>query len=323
MGIINAFPGGEPTKGYKRKVEITTSQTWTVPAGVTEIAVRLFGGGGSGGVGNYGGGGGGGHMAYAKLNVTPGTKYSIVIGAGGKAMPRKTEDLNGNYGQYGEDGGASKFGDILTAYGGSCGGGSDEFEQDGGNGGTGGGSFGWGGGYASSGNDDYTMGGTGTYGGGGGSGSVNTDAIAFGGVYGGNGGNYSVLSQCGIESYGGRRQNDSSHVKEGCSGGGGGYRANGGNGWAYYSDNSLPRYRVAGGGGGGWEGGDGGSVETYSHHGGGGGGYGPTKIAGDGIDNNNKVDAYGGKGYGAGGGGGYYKSGAGAPGICIIEYFTY
>lgn len=323
MGIINAFPGGEPTKGYKRKVEITTSQTWTVPAGVTEIAVRLFGGGGSGAVGSYGAGGGGGHMAYAKLSVTPGTSYAIVIGAGGKAMSRKTEDSNGDYGQRGEDGGISRFGSILTAYGGGCGEGSDRYEGDGGSGGTGGGSFGWGSGYANSSDDDFTMGGAGTYGGGGGSGSVNVDAIAFGGVYGGNGGNYSALSQCGVESRGGKNQSDNSDTKEGCSGGGGGYRANGGDGWAYYTNSSLPYRRVAGGGGGGWEGGDGGSVVLGRHHGGGGGGYGPTKIAGDGISNDNTVDAYGGKGYGAGGGGGYYKSGNGAPGICIIEYFTY
>jgi len=68
-----------------------TSQTYTVPAGVTSISVQCWGGGvagagdaTSGNIGNGGGGGG----AYANVNsysVTPATCYPVTVGAGGSA----------------------------------------------------------------------------------------------------------------------------------------------------------------------------------------------------------------------------------------------
>lgn len=39
MEVINAFPSGTPVQEYKNKVEITTSQEWTVPERVSEIRV--------------------------------------------------------------------------------------------------------------------------------------------------------------------------------------------------------------------------------------------------------------------------------------------
>ena len=43
MGLIGAFQTANPPQDIKE--EITSSQTWTVPDGVAEIEVRLFGGG--------------------------------------------------------------------------------------------------------------------------------------------------------------------------------------------------------------------------------------------------------------------------------------
>ncbi len=69
---------------------ITSSQTWTVPAGVTSVKVEVWGGGGGGG-GAYigaGGGGGGGSYKTATFTVTlPGDNYTITIGAGGAGGP--------------------------------------------------------------------------------------------------------------------------------------------------------------------------------------------------------------------------------------------
>ena len=95
-----------------------------------------------------------------------------------------------------------------------------------------------------------------------------------------------------------------------------------------------PSESYGAGGGGGWEGGDGGSggfaINGGLVMGGGGGGYGPLKLAEDGqykdysSDTAYEIGGRGGLGYGAGGGGGAgigeSLPGAGAPGICIIEY---
>lgn len=66
----------------------TTSGTYTVPAGVTSIKVECIGGGGAGSSikdnsGKGGGGGGGGAYASSIINVTAGTSYTVVVGAGG------------------------------------------------------------------------------------------------------------------------------------------------------------------------------------------------------------------------------------------------
>ncbi len=76
----------------------TTSGTWTVPAGVTSIKVKVWGAGGNGGSGapSYagagslggGGGGGGGAGGYAEktINIPSGTtSYQVVVGTPGTA----------------------------------------------------------------------------------------------------------------------------------------------------------------------------------------------------------------------------------------------
>ena len=83
----------------------TSSGTFTVPNGVTQIRVFCVGGGGAGGFSAYsmrsgrhgdswmdtnegetqggGGGGGGGYVTNTTMNVTPGQQISVTIGAGG------------------------------------------------------------------------------------------------------------------------------------------------------------------------------------------------------------------------------------------------
>lgn len=113
-------------KGGLTKKEIqrfTSSGRFTVPDGVTEIDVYLVGGGGGGGEeGSYGpsGAGGGGYCKLDTFAVTPGTSYTVTIGAGGAE---------------GRNGGSSSFGNLLTAAGGQ----SPYRSTYGGNGGSGGG----------------------------------------------------------------------------------------------------------------------------------------------------------------------------------------
>jgi hypothetical protein len=69
---------------------ITSSGTWTVPSGVTEIYVTAFGGGGGGGSGRSGtnayaggGGGAGGRIYKYPMTVSSGETITISIGIGG------------------------------------------------------------------------------------------------------------------------------------------------------------------------------------------------------------------------------------------------
>ena len=84
------FPaaGGGVTK---QQTDFTESGTWTAPAGVYSAEFLVVGAGGSGGgllsslVTQYtaSGGGGGGGVKNINLTVTPGTSYTITIGAKG------------------------------------------------------------------------------------------------------------------------------------------------------------------------------------------------------------------------------------------------
>ena len=59
------------------------THSWLCPAGVTSVSVLCVGGGGGGaGVAAYGGGGGA-LMYRNNVSVTPGTTYTVVVGAGG------------------------------------------------------------------------------------------------------------------------------------------------------------------------------------------------------------------------------------------------
>lgn len=79
----------------------SSNSTFTVPAGVSKLRVRVVGGGGGGKIGGAGGGGGG--YAHGEFSVTPGDIYSVTVGDGG---------LQGG------DGGTSSFGSLISATGG-------------------------------------------------------------------------------------------------------------------------------------------------------------------------------------------------------------
>lgn len=94
----------------------TSSGTFTVPDGVTKIDVFCVGGGGGGHKGGKynssfsvfaGSGGCGGFTTIKKsISVTPGTKYAVVVGAGGVASTNNSP------------GGTSSFGSLCSAAGG-------------------------------------------------------------------------------------------------------------------------------------------------------------------------------------------------------------
>jgi len=81
QALIGAIPHGVHN--------ITSSGTWTVPAGVTTIEVEVW----AGGSGSWasitgfagGGGSGGGYARKRMIGVTPGAVATVVIGAGGTA----------------------------------------------------------------------------------------------------------------------------------------------------------------------------------------------------------------------------------------------
>ena len=331
-GMTYYDENGELKVGTRKKVSkneiFMSDSTFTVPDGITSVAVRIFGAGGAGYC-FHGGGGGGGHMAYGVFDVIPGQQIPVTIGRGG--------NNSGNPSGTGE---SSSFGTLLSAAGGSPG--TSSAPGSGGTGGGGGGYSGnggngsYGGGGGSSGfeisryaNQTAPHGGTGgTYGGGGGGSgggeygdrdaTTNYGAGGRGGTYGGSGGRGGVkgnsstngasgtntvgqeldFTGTGTGGNGGQTSISGSNYFGGGGGGGGGYGGNGGRGGA------GGWQRSGGGGGGGGYGGNGG-IGTAGG-GGGGGGYG-----GNGGDGAYYTDGYTILGAFGGGGGGYGKSGNG------------
>lgn len=100
--------------GQTETQPFTSSQTWTVPAGVTQITIHGIGGGGGGGNAHYGAAGGGGGGAYDEntISVTPGQVLYITVGASVGAA------TNGNASKVGSTSGGN---DYLNANGGSAG----------------------------------------------------------------------------------------------------------------------------------------------------------------------------------------------------------
>ena len=76
------------------------SNTWTVPAGVTQVEALVVAGGGGGGNGTAGGGGGAGGVVYnSALAVTPGATYTIGVGTGGvSALDQASQPAYNGYG---------------------------------------------------------------------------------------------------------------------------------------------------------------------------------------------------------------------------------
>lgn len=201
---IGAITAALPKNAYTEVTkEITTSGTWTVPEGVHEVEVMLFGGGGAGyyrqSGSHSGGGGGSGYMNHGKFYVTPGQQIPITIGAGAT--------------DYSSDGGATSFGDMLSANGGQSG-----SSYKGGDG------FAGGGGCAdSSGNVPYRFAGHGVGGGDGGWGGNAELLKGISTATAQGGGSYISSSQSGPRAGGGGGgMNGGNGGDGGPSGGGGG-----------------------------------------------------------------------------------------------------
>jgi hypothetical protein len=97
--------------GTHRLAEFTPANqgSWTVPAGVTTLKLRIWAGGGAGGAGLTGAGGGGAGGGYSEgfYSVTPGQSYLVTVGNGGVGA--------------GTSGGSSSFGGLASASGGAAG----------------------------------------------------------------------------------------------------------------------------------------------------------------------------------------------------------
>ena len=107
----------------------TVSNTsWTCPTGVTSIELLVVAGGGQGGSSHGGGGGGGGVIYNSAFPVTPGTAYTVTVGAGGYLV-QSTPSQNGSNSVFGS----------LTAIGGGAGTNEGGAGLTGGSGGGGGG----------------------------------------------------------------------------------------------------------------------------------------------------------------------------------------
>jgi hypothetical protein len=132
-----AFTFNVMAQGETSGTPITTSGTWTVPAGVTLVTVQVWGAGGGGGGGSTagapggnkdggGGGGGGGYSTSVDIAVVPGTNIPYSVGAAG---------AGGTAGNDGSDGGNSSI--LGVSANGGKGGEAYANGRGGGNGGNG------------------------------------------------------------------------------------------------------------------------------------------------------------------------------------------
>jgi hypothetical protein len=117
------------SRGCRASVFVS-SGVWTVPQGCYSAKITCVGAGaGAGynsGFASGGGGSGGATIKWLNNTLTPGTSYTITVGAGGAAA-----GTPGN----GQFGGSSSFGTICTALGGAPGGGGSGPTNGGGIGG--------------------------------------------------------------------------------------------------------------------------------------------------------------------------------------------
>jgi fibronectin-binding autotransporter adhesin len=190
----------------------TGSTGWqTISSSAYAIDYLIVAGGGSGGMDMGGGGGAGGYLASTNYSVSPGTAYTVVVGAGG-APTVNVYAANAR----GASGSNTSVTTLGTAIGG--GGGASRYDANtypAASGGSGGGASGnnanWGAGTAGQGNNGGTTSGQWYPGGGGGAGGPGLTAPAKGGD-----GIYNAITGTGYYWAGG--------------GGGGGYTGAAGNG---------------------------------------------------------------------------------------------
>lgn len=110
-GVISMSDGyGKTYVPYGTSVSFTADTTWTVPAGVTSVKIKAWGGGGGNkGQGSGTSAGGGGYITGI-LSVTPGSTLSVFVSNTGGSVGGITEDCGipegmtdisfGGYGAY-------------------------------------------------------------------------------------------------------------------------------------------------------------------------------------------------------------------------------
>ena len=245
-----ACGGGQVCKGGVCGSQTVTfnylgaSQSWVVPAGVTQVTITAAGA--EGGADCYGIHGGKGASVVATIPVTPGETLLVNVGGGG-GVPLATGGYCTTEGSGGFNGGAP--GGTVSYYAGGGGGGASDVRQGGsmlanrvvvaaGGGGGGGGS--------------------GTSGGSGGNGGTTTGGAGVTPIGGGGGGG------AGTQTAGGAGGAPAPTPAGGGMGAGGSLGLGGAGGTGDYNS--------GGGGGGGYYGGGGGGGCGMSYYGGGGGG---------------------------------------------------
>lgn len=314
-GYIYSAGGATGTTTVTNTYYTAGSTSWTVPAGVTSVTIKTWGGGGGGGAGNggTGSGGAGGGGGYAKIvsTVTAGDALNISVGSGG---------TRGNGTGLGGDGGGlssvtnTTTATLLVKAGGGAGGGGSRGSGTGGAGGAGGGSSG-------------VIGSNGTGGTPGGRGSPGTTTT---GGAGGSAGVNGSAGAAGVANAGGNAASSSSANCTTAGSGSGGAGGTGGGGNAGIRTTNCAN---GGGGGAGRFGGGGGGSSGSTNRGGGGGGGGssyvdpagtaPVQTAGSGTTPGNNTDVD--RGTAATGGTGSNNNANttnGADGAVVITYTT-
>tara|TARA_R110000868_G_scaffold91306_1_gene253313 strand:- start:3026 stop:3859 length:834 start_codon:yes stop_codon:yes gene_type:complete len=230
-GIINVLVGSGGAAAVTGQQAYTTAGTysWVAPTGVTRVSVVAVGGGGRNGCRSAGGGALGYKNNYS---VTPGSSYTVVVGAGGLTSPVAGGDSyfvsTGTVKGGGGAGTRTNVGGVIAAQGGTYtgdGGGNGGRGAVGGCGYAGGGA----GGYSGAGGDGsiYILGGSGSSGNGGGGGGGGTGLYNACYVAGGAGGGVGILGQ-GTSGAGGLCS--SCNAGQGGRGGSGGANGGGSNG---------------------------------------------------------------------------------------------
>jgi filamentous hemagglutinin family protein len=273
----------------------TSSGTFSIPSGVTNLeAVLVIGGGGSGGGDNGGGGGAGGLIFMPDYPVSPGGTITVTVGCGGGAAAYQgNQGSDSAFGSPG-DPGLSPTGSVLTAKGGGHGYTPASTGSPGGSGGGANGHFPGGG--------SPSGGGTATQ----------PTQPGNSGAYGfGNNGGGSSPGTAGPNRRGGGGGGAGAAGGKGCN-----YSGQGGDGKAYtIADGTTPAYYAGGGGGGSCQP----NTSGQGGQGGAGGGGSPGGPSGSGTDAG--ASATGNTGSGGGGGGnGANPGGAGGKGIVIVRY---
>ena len=106
MGF-SIFPAPSAASKTRYVVTLLNGSSWTVPAGVTYVNAKLFGGGGGGA--NFGVQGLGGRVVTTLVTTTPGASIAYAIGAGGSGGSNAPSD-----------GGTTSFTGATSAEGGSA-----------------------------------------------------------------------------------------------------------------------------------------------------------------------------------------------------------